>query len=203
MMSVLKPSILLLCAVLSGCALSGDKAREVSQKKAPATSKTLAKAPAVDKAWLDAAEQRVRKALTGSAFSVERRGEALAIIAPADRAFNPDRPAMLLPVSLRPLTQVAKLAAADPESAVLIVGHADSRGDAAANRLLSLERARSMAAIFRLSGLPGERLVMRGAGADQPRASNANAAGRAQNRRVELLLTMRSGLPTLLAQQQR
>lgn len=198
-MSLVKPSILLLCAVLSGCALLADK----EDGGGVARAEPAAQAPAVDKAWLDAAEQRVRKALEGSAFSVERQGEALVIVAPVDRAFNPDRPSMLLPASLRPLTQIAKLATADPDSAVLIVGHADNRGDAAANRLLSLERARSMAAIFRLSGLPGERLVMRGAGAEQPRASNANAAGRAQNRRVELLLTMRSGLPTLLAQQQR
>lgn len=198
-----------MCVALAGCAGKGDAEVAAGAAKAPPAQRDVqdkppAKAepvrPKVDAAWLDAAEKRLKAAVAGSRFRVERRGDALVVIAPVDGSFNPDRPAMLLPATLRPLSQVARLAARDPESAVLILGHADASGDAASNRKLSLERAQSMGAIFRLSGLQGDRLVLRGIGADAPLASNAHAAGRAQNRRVEMLLTLRSGLPALVAQ---
>lgn len=199
-----------MCVALAGCAGKGDSeavadagTRAAAAETKAAQPKAAAREPArprVDPAWLDAAEKKLQAAVAGSRFRVERRGEALVVIAPVDGSFNPDRPAMLLPATLRPLSQVARLAARDPESAVLILGHADASGDAARNRKLSLERAQSMGAIFRLSGLQGDRLVLRGIGADAPLASNAHAAGRAQNRRVEMLLTLRSGLPALVAQ---
>lgn len=204
-MSLLKPAAVLMCVALAGCAGKGESEAVADAKRAAPTEAKAAQQKAaarakVDPAWLDAAEKKLKEAVAGSRFSVERRGDALAVVAPVDGAFNPDRPAMLLPVTLRPLSQVAKLAAGDPDSAVLILGHADASGDAAASRKLSLERAQSMGAIFRLSGLQGDRLVLRGVGADLPRASNSDAAGRAQNRRVEMLLTLRSGLPALVAQ---
>lgn len=180
-----------------------DEAAQPAKAQAKAAKVEAPKPRKVDAAWLDAAEKRLRDAVAGSKFRVERRGEVLVVVAPVDGSFNPDRPAMLLPATLRPLSQVAKLAASDPDSAVLILGHADSSGDVVGNRKLSLERAQSMAAIFRLSGLQSDRLALHGAGSDLPLASNQHAAGRAQNRRVEMMLTLRSGLPALVAQNNR
>lgn len=154
----------------------------------------------VSQAWLDDKEALLKKAVAGSKFEVERRGDVLVLVAPVDVSFNPDRPHMLLPVTLGPLSRVAKMLEGDPQSAVLILGHADSSGDAALNRKVSLERAQSVASIFRMSGLKSDRLMLRGIGADRPRATNDSTSGRAQNRRVEVLLTLRDSLPALVAQ---
>lgn len=154
----------------------------------------------VTPAWLDDNEKRLKEAVAGSKFQVERRGEILVVVAPVDSSFNPDRPSMLMPITLGPLSRVAKMVAADPQNAVLILGHADSSGNPEGNRKLSLERAQSVASIFRMSGLKNDRLMLRGVGADKPLVSNDNAKGRAQNRRVEVILTLRDSLSTLVAQ---
>ena len=152
----------------------------------------------VSKAWLDDNEKRLRSAVAGSKFEVERRGDMLVVVAPADGSFNPDRPNMLLPITLGPLSKVAKQAGDDAQSAVLVLGHGD--GNSEADRKLTTERAQAVASIFRMSGLKGDRLMLRGMGADQPRASNDNPKGRAQNRRVEVILTQRDHLPALMVQ---
>lgn len=178
----------------------GSKKKEVAQV-APAAKKVEARK--VTPAWLDDHEKRLKEAVAGSKFQVERRGDVLVVVAPVDASFNPDRPSMLLPVTLGPLSRIAKLVANDPQNAVLILGHGDNSGKAEDSRKLSLERAQSIASIFRLSGLKNDRLMLRGVGADKPLVSNDNAKGRAQNRRIEVLLTLRDSLPTLVAQNSR
>lgn len=69
---------------------------------------------------------------------------------------------------------------------VLVVGHTDSVGSAAANQKLSLDRAHAVVTLFRAQGL--ERLNADGRGANQPVASNADEAGRQANRRVEVFV---------------
>ncbi|MFV3405790.1 MULTISPECIES: OmpA family protein [Pseudomonas] len=153
-------------------------------------------------AWLDQYEPKVREAIKGSKFELERREDVLAVTIPVDGSYNPDRPNMLLPVTLGPITQVAKAIESDSKTAILILGHGDSTGATAANQKLSLERAASVSAIFRLSGLQRDRLMLKGMGSVMPRAANDSAAGRALNRRVELLLTPQNTMVALLAKYQ-
>jgi len=176
-------------------------AATVNPKGAPAAAIAAAAKvdPAVTKAWLDAYEPKLREAVKGSKFQVERHDDMLVVTAPVDGSFNPDRPAMLLPVSLAPITNVAKALEGDSKTSVLILGHADATGAADANKKVSLERAQSVAAIFRLSGLQRNRLSLRGMGSVVPRAANDSPAGRALNRRVEMLVTPESGMATLMA----
>lgn len=116
----------------------------------------------VTKEWLDAHEKALREAIAGSEFTLERRDNALIVIAPADYSFNPKRHTMLMPITLNPLGKVAKMAQADPQSGILVLGHTDSTGSKAVNDKLSFERAQSVAAIFRLSGLKGDQLRLKG-----------------------------------------
>ncbi|RAI71647.1 OmpA family protein [Pseudomonas fluorescens] len=155
--------------------------------------------PKVTQAWLDDYEPRLREAIKDSNLQLERRENVLVVTAPVDSSFNPDRPAMLLPVTLGPFTRVAKILEADPKTAVLILGHSDTSGSAPANVKLSQERAQAVAAIFRLSGLQRDRLMLRGLGGDAPRAANDSAQGRALNRRVELLVTPQNTMAALLS----
>ncbi|WP_085697424.1 OmpA family protein [Pseudomonas sp. B26(2017)] len=155
--------------------------------------------PKVTQAWLDDYEPRLRTAIKDSNLQLERRENVLVVTAPVEGSFNPDRPAMLLPVTLGPFTRVAKILEADPKTAVLVLGHSDTTGAAPANIKLSQERAQAVAAIFRLSGLQRDRLMLRGMGSEAPRAANDSVEGRALNRRVELLVTPQNTMVALLS----
>jgi outer membrane protein OmpA-like peptidoglycan-associated protein len=155
--------------------------------------------PKITQAWMDQYEPRLREALNGSHFELERRDNLLVVTVPVDSSFNPDRPEMLLPVTLGPVTKIAKLLESDKTTAVLILGHADSNGAVAKNLELSQSRARAVSAIFRLSGLQRDRLMLKGVGSDMPRAANDSAEGRALNRRVEIMLTPQDTLVALLS----
>lgn len=69
---------------------------------------------------------------------------------------------------------------------VYLEGHTDSVGSVAYNQKLSLRRAKTVQSYLVKRGIPVEQLMVDGKGENQPRVSNATAAGRAQNRRVEL-----------------
>jgi outer membrane protein OmpA-like peptidoglycan-associated protein len=128
-------------------------------KDQPTTKAVPMPDPKVTQAWLDDYEPRLREAVKDSNLQLERRDNVLVVTAPVEGSFNPDRPAMLLPVTLGPFTRVAKILEADPKTAVLVLGHSDSSGAAPANIKLSQERAQSIAAIFRLSVKPAAKPV--------------------------------------------
>lgn len=186
-----KTCALALCVLLTGCSLFEKKEDPKPVPMPP---------PEVTQAWLDEYEPLVREAIKDSNFAMERRENLLVVTAPVKGSFNPDRPGMLLPVTLSPITRVAKVLEKDAKVGVLVLGHADSTGALEANRELSLERARAFTAIFRLSGLKGDRLMVKGMGPDMPRAANDSANGRELNRRVEILLTRQDTLKALIAQ---
>ncbi|BCX66554.1 MULTISPECIES: OmpA family protein [Pseudomonas] len=168
-------------------------------KDQPAAKAVPMPDPKVTQAWLDDYEPRLRTAIKDSNLQLERRENVLVVTAPVEGSFNPDRPAMLLPVTLGPFTRVAKILEADPKTAVLVLGHSDTSGSAPANVKLSQERAQAVAAIFRLSGLQRDRLMLRGMGGEAPRAANDSVEGRALNRRVELLVTPQNTMVALLS----
>ncbi|CAG0910778.1 unnamed protein product [Cyprideis torosa] len=85
------------------------------------------------------------------------------------------------------LAKVATELMSYPTLNVIIVGHTDSQGSDAYNNKLSLARAKSVAAFLTSQGVRGERMRYAGYGERFPRSTNETLAGRAQNRRVELL----------------
>lgn len=86
------------------------------------------------------------------------------------------------------LAQVAELMRRDSSLKLEIVGHTDDVGDAAANQRLSEERALAVrSALVIEHRVPDRRLRSRGAGESEPVAPNSSEAGRALNRRVELV----------------
>ncbi|MES2821655.1 MAG: OmpA family protein [Pseudomonadota bacterium] len=206
-MSLTRCLALVLCVSLAGCAHSPQGGKDEgggSWWPFGAKEKVQAKVvpmppPKVTQAWLDAYEPRLREAIKDSRFELERRENLLVVTAPVDTAFNPDRPGMLMPVTLGPFSRVAKLVESDKEISIFILGHADSTGAVARNRELSHERARAVTAIFRLSGLKSNRLRVQGMGSDMPRAANDSVEGRALNRRVEILLTSPDTMRALIA----
>lgn len=86
---------------------------------------------------------------------------------------------------LQPLAQYLK---ANPEVKVRIDGHTDSQGGDAYNQQLSEARAQAVRTALAAMGIDGARITALGHGESQPVADNRNAAGRQQNRRVEVTL---------------
>ena len=75
-----------------------------------------------------------------------------------------------------------------PASTVQVIGHTDSDGDAAYNIGLSQRRANAVADILQAGGVTFDRLTTIGRGEEEPIASNLTAEGKAQNRRVEIVV---------------
>lgn len=72
--------------------------------------------------------------------------------------------------------------------AIQVVGHTDSQGAAAANQALSERRAQQVRATLVAAGVARGRVSASGAGATRPVADNGSEAGRAKNRRVEIVV---------------
>ena len=76
---------------------------------------------------------------------------------------------------------------ANPNAVIWVEGHTDNVGTDEYNKELSLERARAVAQELHKQNLPNE-IHIYGAGAASPIASNDTEEGRAQNRRVDIIL---------------
>ncbi|GMU42503.1 MAG: hypothetical protein AMXMBFR25_04890 [Lysobacterales bacterium] len=97
--------------------------------------------------------------------------------------------ARLQPASDAALQQVAKLLGERPALKLHVVGHTDSQGGFAHNQKLSAERAASVvAALTQRFGIAAARLAAHGVGPLAPAAGNGSDAGRARNRRVEIVV---------------
>lgn len=70
---------------------------------------------------------------------------------------------------------------------ILLIGHTDDTGSSTLNAELSEQRARAVAALFRDAGVAEAQLYYQGAGETMPLADNRDEAGRAKNRRVEIV----------------
>jgi outer membrane protein OmpA-like peptidoglycan-associated protein len=75
-----------------------------------------------------------------------------------------------------------------PGGNVQVLGHTDSQGEEAANLALSERRAQQVRATLVEAGVARERVDARGMGEGEPVADNTSAAGRAKNRRVEVVV---------------
>jgi len=95
----------------------------------------------------------------------------------------------LRPGAREKLAKVAGIILAHPDLKLQVEGHTDSVGDDAYNQRLSEQRASSVSNFLTKQGVSFDAISARGFGETTPVASNDNAAGRQQNRRVELVVT--------------
>ena len=93
----------------------------------------------------------------------------------------------ILPASQPQIAQVGELMKMDAALKLDINGHTDDTGNAAHNQTLSEGRAAAVVAVLAAQGIDAKRLSAHGFGASQPVADNGSEAGKAKNRRVELV----------------
>ena len=95
----------------------------------------------------------------------------------------------LLPIAQDKLNQVAKALNDQGFKAIVVQGYTDSVGSASDNDRLSLRRAQSVRDYLVTRGVPSEKATAEGKGSNNPVADNKTADGRAENRRVEIVVT--------------
>lgn len=102
----------------------------------------------------------------------------------------------LLPAAELKLNEVADvLTQQDPDSRIVIEGHTDSQGKADRNQVLSQQRAESVRAYLVSRGIAADRVTATGYGPTRPVADNKSAEGRANNRRVEIVIQKSTTTP--------
>lgn len=135
---------------------------------------------------LDAQERELRASLDNN-ISIVNTGDRLIVSLPNDLTFATDS-AAINPTMQADLRDVAQSLVRYPDSTVQVIGHADSDGSAEYNQDLSERRANAVADQIQAGGVPYNRLQVLGRGEDQPVASNLTPEGKAQNRRVEIVI---------------
>jgi OmpA-OmpF porin, OOP family len=133
-----------------------------------------------------------REALT----VVESRSSDRGLILTMPDALFEREQAALKVTAQHDLTLIASYLKQHPDQRVLIEGYTDSTGTEAHNRDLSLRRGTAVETVFLRNGVDPHRLRVHGLGEEHPIASNATAAGREKNRRVEIVLLNRNAAET-------
>jgi len=136
---------------------------------------------------LDEQAADLRRDLNNNQVNVTNTGSELIVTMPQDILFALDSAAVRSDLR-RDLGVVAGNLQAYPNSTISIEGHTDNTGTANYNRILSQRRANAVANILVNNGVPPARLYAVGRGENEPVASNLSATGRAQNRRVEIVI---------------
>jgi outer membrane protein OmpA-like peptidoglycan-associated protein len=134
------------------------------------------------------------EALAKLAAKEEQRGMVITLSGSVLFATNQSA---LLPGAQARLDDVAGALMAAKERSVLVEGHTDSRGSQDGNLALSQRRAESVRSYLVSRGYPAEKIEARGIGQERPVAENRTAEGRANNRRVEIVVqrSAHSSLP--------
>lgn len=117
--------------------------------------------------------------------AVERQGDKLYVALPSGILFDVDKD-QVRPDARRSLTEAADVLVRYPDTYITVEGHTDSTGSHAYNQSLSERRAMRVRDVLVDSGVPFERLSVRGYGETDPIADNSTPEGRQANRRVQL-----------------
>ena len=104
--------------------------------------------------------------------------------------------AELLPAAQQRLSDVARaLKEGNPEATIVVEGHTDAKGSETYNLDLSARRAEAVRRYLVSQGVPEQRVQAQGLGFARPVANNKTAEGRANNRRVEIVVQPAQGQP--------
>ncbi|HEY0927065.1 OmpA family protein [Brevundimonas sp.] len=138
-------------------------------------------------AYMDRQQRELEAELSGTGVGVARQGDNLILRMPSDVTFATNQ-SSINSRFYATLDDVAAVLNRYDQSIVDIIGHADADGSDDYNLNLSRQRASSVAQYLVQRNVLADRLYVDGRGESQPIASNDTASGKAQNRRVEILI---------------
>lgn len=150
---------------------------------------------AAERAARTAAEERerdaMRKLAAAAALSVKEEARGTVIVLPGSVLFASNR-AELTPEAQQKLGLVADTIVPQAQNHdITVEGHTDSKGTPESNQVLSESRARVVMDFMISRGVPPQSITSVGIGQNRPMTDNTTAEGRANNRRVEIIIKAR------------
>jgi len=140
----------------------------------------------------EAARQKAQKLAERVDELEAQQTERGLVLTLGDVLFDVDE-ATLKPGGQRAVTELKNFLSEYKERNVLIEGHTDNTGSDSYNQKLSQQRANAVRQALIGQGVAGTRIRSAGLGEQYPKASNNTNAGRQQNRRVEVIISDKSG----------
>lgn len=137
---------------------------------------------------LDRQARELQSEIGGNGTTITNTGSNLVVSMPQDILFATNSATVSASVN-NDLYALADNLNRYPNTRVQVIGHTDNTGSAAFNQDLSQRRAAAVAQVIRNGGVNPARVVYFGRGEEQPVASNLTPEGRAQNRRVDIIIT--------------
>lgn len=139
-------------------------------------------------ASMAAQERELRQSLAGTGAYINNTGSQLYVVLPEAITFR--TASATVDPGFRPaLRAVSASLQRHPNSTVRVIGHTDNVGSATYNNQLSQDRAMAVARELVAAGTRSTRITVTGRGYYEPIATNTTASGRAENRRVEIVIT--------------
>jgi outer membrane protein OmpA-like peptidoglycan-associated protein len=136
---------------------------------------------------LDKQEAELRETVGDSGATITNTGSSLIVTLPEAITFDTD--STFVRGSLQnTLNDLSNNLQKYPNSIVEVIGHTDNVGDPSYNQNLSARRAQAVSSILVNNNIPSHRIRAYGRGETSPAADNQSSTGRAQNRRVEIVI---------------
>ncbi|MBK0379752.1 OmpA family protein [Mucilaginibacter segetis] len=134
---------------------------------------------------MDRQAAEIKQTVPGA--TVIREGEGILVKFDSGILFDTDK-ADLKAAARTNLENLSTSLINNPQTNILIVGHTDNTGSDAHNMDLSIRRAESVKSYIAANNVAASRLTVQGKGETEPIADNSTVEGRAQNRRVEIVI---------------
>lgn len=142
---------------------------------------------------MDKQAAEIKQTVPGA--TVTRAGEGIIVNFSSGILFDTDK-ADVKPAAQTNLEKLAASLQNNPETNILIVGHTDNTGSDAHNMDLSIRRAEAVKSVITADNISGSRLTVQGKGETEPIGDNNTVDGRAQNRRVEIVIVANDQMKT-------
>ncbi|HEX7182523.1 MAG TPA: OmpA family protein [Thermoanaerobaculia bacterium] len=172
--------------------------READREAEREAERRAEEARAAELARLQEEQRRTREELRATLSQlgqVRQEARGLVLTLPGSIYFEVNK-SVVQPAMRSRLQEIARaLARAGGDATILIEGHTDSDGSNEYNLELSRLRAEAVRSVLVSGGVPADRIETQGYGETRPIASNGTSAGKAQNRRVEVVVQGSAAAP--------
>lgn len=138
--------------------------------------------------YMDRQEAELRTEMAGTGVDVARIGQQIQLTLPGDVTFTTNS-SDIRSDFFGVLNGLSRVLSKYDQTVIEVTGHTDTTGGDGINQPMSERRADAVAMYLRSQRIDNDRLSARGMGSKRPVAPNDTATGRAQNRRIEVLVT--------------